>query len=130
MVRAMPKARATAGTCGARAGSGQAAAVVARGRGMLSGMVPGLIAAVAAATCFETGYALQAPEARQVPRAGALLRRLVARRRWVAGTLLALAGAALQVLALSLAPVVVVQAVLALGLGGLLILARAVLHER
>ena len=97
-------------------------------------MTSGLLAAIGAATCFETGYALQAIEARGAPGAEALraslMRRLLTRRRWLAGLLLTIGGAALQVLALSHAPVVVVQAVLAFGLVGLLVLARVVLHER
>ena len=101
---------------------------------MLRCMVPGLLAAVAAASCFETGYALQTLEARRAPGADALraslLRRLLARPRWLAGTALMLLGAGLQVLAFALAPVVLVQAVLALGLVALLALARLVLGER
>src|SRR5213079_1607404 len=133
--------RASGGACGASPGSVQAAAAVpaaatpATARlGMLPYMLPGLLAAIAAAACFETGYALQTLEARGGPSAEALraslLRRLLARPRWLAGTALALVGAALQVLALSLAPVILVQAVLALGLVGLLALAHFVLGER
>ena len=101
---------------------------------MLSCVVTGLIAAAGAAACFESGYALQAFEARAAPPADALraslLRRLLARPRWLIGTALTLFGALLQVVALRYAPVVVVQAVLALGLAGLVVLARVVLHER
>lgn len=97
-------------------------------------MAAGVLAAVLASACYECGYLLQALEAKAAP-AGlglrpALLVRLAARRRWLAGTLLSLLGAGLQVLALARAPVTVVQPVLALGLVGLLVLTRVHLHER
>jgi drug/metabolite transporter (DMT)-like permease len=97
-------------------------------------MALGLVAAVLAAACYESGYVLQALEARKAPRADALrpslLLRLAARRRWLAGTALSIVGAALQILALAHAPVTLVQPVLALGLVALLVLAQAVLGER
>lgn len=97
-------------------------------------MALGLLAAVLAAVCYESGYVLQALEARMAPRVAALrpslLLRLAARRRWLAGTALSLAGAGLQILALARAPVTLVQPVLALGLVALLLLARTVLGER
>jgi drug/metabolite transporter (DMT)-like permease len=97
-------------------------------------MALGLIAALAAAGCYELGYLLQALEARAAPQEQALrasfLLRLAARPRWLAGTALTLVGAVLQLTALALAPVTVVQPVLALGLVLLLVLAREVLGER
>lgn len=94
----------------------------------------GLLAAVAAAACYESGYVLQALEARAAPAGrslrGALLIGLAARPRWLAGTALSLVGAALQVLALALAPVTLVQPLLGLGLVALLWLARSALGER
>jgi drug/metabolite transporter (DMT)-like permease len=97
-------------------------------------MALGLIAALAAAACYEGGYLLQALEARVAPREQtlrvSLLVRLAARRRWLAGTTLSLLGAALQLTALALAPVTVVQPVLALGLVALLAFARELLGER
>jgi drug/metabolite transporter (DMT)-like permease len=97
-------------------------------------MALGLVAALLAAACYECGYVLQALEARVAPPADALraslLLRLAARRRWLAGTVLSLAGAGLQILALARAPVTLVQPVLALGLVALLLLARTVLGER
>jgi drug/metabolite transporter (DMT)-like permease len=97
-------------------------------------MAAGVLAAVLAAVCYECGYLLQALEARTAPAElglrPALLVRLATRRRWLAGSLLSLLGAGLQVLALARAPVTVVQPVLALGLVGLLVLARLRLHER
>jgi drug/metabolite transporter (DMT)-like permease len=97
-------------------------------------MALGLICALAAAACYESGYMLQALEARAAPREQALraslLMRLLARPRWLAGTALSIAGAGLQVVALALAPVTLVQPVLALGLVLLLVLAHRVLGER
>jgi drug/metabolite transporter (DMT)-like permease len=97
-------------------------------------MAIGFVAAVLAACCYECGYMLQALEARRAPSADALraslLARLASRRRWLAGTGLSLAGAALQILALTRAPVTLVQPVLALGLVALLLLARELLGER
>ncbi|HEY2601873.1 MAG TPA: DMT family transporter [Thermoleophilaceae bacterium] len=97
-------------------------------------MASGVLAAVLAAACYECGYLLQALEAKVAPEElglrPALLVRLGSRRRWLAGMVLSLLGAGLQTLALARAPVTVVQPVLALGLIGLLVLARVRLHER
>ncbi len=97
-------------------------------------MAIGLVAAVLAAACYESGYVLQALEARAAPPEHglrpSLLWRLAARRRWLAGTALSVVGAALQIFALAHAPVTLVQPVLALGLVGLLLLAHQVLAER
>jgi drug/metabolite transporter (DMT)-like permease len=96
-------------------------------------MALGLAAAVLAAVCYECGYVLQALEAKVAPAdlalRASLLARLVSRRRWLTGTALMLAGAVLQITALALAPVTLVQPVLALGLVGLLALARVRLGE-
>lgn len=97
-------------------------------------MVLGIVAAVLAAACYEGGYVLQALEARDAPAEYALraslLVRLASRRRWLLGTALSLAGAALQITALALVPVTLVQPLLALGLVALLVLARTQLGER
>jgi drug/metabolite transporter (DMT)-like permease len=96
-------------------------------------MALGLAAALLAAGCYECGYVLQALDARTAPAGDALraslLVRLAARRRWLAGTALSLVGALLQIVALALAPVTLVQPVLALGLVALLLLARTRLGE-
>jgi drug/metabolite transporter (DMT)-like permease len=94
----------------------------------------GVAVAVGAAAAYESAYVLQALEARRTDggarlHAG-LLGRLVRRPVWVAGTALSGAGALLQVLALTLAPLTVVQPTLALGLVLLLVLSALVLHER
>lgn len=84
--------------------------------------------AVAAACCYDTGYALQAFEARRAPRAQALRASLLAtlarRRRWLLAGALIAGGWVLQVAALRLAPLTAVQPLLSLGL--LLLLALAV----
>jgi drug/metabolite transporter (DMT)-like permease len=83
---------------------------------------------------FDLAVALQAIEARAVP-AGHGLRpslygRLFRSRRWLAATALSLAGFPLQLVALLLAPLTVVQPTLALGLLLLLVLGSRMLGER
>jgi drug/metabolite transporter (DMT)-like permease len=94
----------------------------------------GVVAAAGAAVCFDGAVLLQAREARATdPGQGlrpSLLATLARRRRWLAGTALAATGWPLQLLALSLAPVTVVQPTLAAGLVLLLAAAARVLHER
>src|SRR5689334_321677 len=94
----------------------------------------GVTAAAAGAACFDGGLALQALDARQVPREHGLrptlLLRLARRRRWVAATGLAFAGWPFHLLALALAPLSLVQPTLALGLVLLLYLGHRVLGER
>jgi drug/metabolite transporter (DMT)-like permease len=90
-------------------------------------------AALAAGACYDTGYALQALEARSVHARHALrpslLLELVRRPRWVGATVLSLAGWPLQVFALTLAPLTLVQPTLALGLLLLLFLGARLLGE-
>jgi drug/metabolite transporter (DMT)-like permease len=94
----------------------------------------GLAVAAVAAACYETGYAFQALEARGTGAQHALrvslLGQLARNRRWLAATALSLLGWPLQVLALSLAPLALVQPTLALGLLLLLVLGARVLGER
>jgi drug/metabolite transporter (DMT)-like permease len=93
----------------------------------------GLAVAAAAAACYETGYAFQALEARDIGARHALrlslVGQLVRNGRWLGATALSLLGWPLQVLALSLAPLALVQPTLALGLLGLLFLGARVLGE-
>jgi drug/metabolite transporter (DMT)-like permease len=96
--------------------------------------VAGLGVAAAASASFEVSYALQALEARAVggppgPSAG-LLRDLARRPLFLGAIALALGGFGLQVAALGLAPLTLVQPVLALGLVLLLFLGSRVLGER
>lgn len=89
--------------------------------------------ALAAACCYETGYALQAIEARKAPAKKALkpslFGYLLTRPLWVGATLLSLLGWPLQILALAHAPLTLVQPVLALGLLLLLVLGVRILGE-
>jgi drug/metabolite transporter (DMT)-like permease len=93
----------------------------------------GFVLALAAACCYETGYALQAIEARRAPAERALRPSLVAylvrRPVWVGATALSLVGWPLQIAALTEAPLTLVQPTLALGLVLLLVLGVRVLGE-
>jgi drug/metabolite transporter (DMT)-like permease len=93
----------------------------------------GFLVALGAAGCFDTAYAIQALEARGVDQVHALraslIGQLLRRPRWVAGMALIGAGYALQIVALGLAPLTLVQPVLALGLLLLLYLGWRVLGE-
>jgi drug/metabolite transporter (DMT)-like permease len=77
----------------------------------------GLLLAVLAAALFAIGAVLQheAAELSATPR-GLSLRRLIKRRRWMLGQTSTLLGTAVQVLALAVAPVAVVQPILAVTL--------------
>src|SRR5215471_12244058 len=94
----------------------------------------GALAAAAASGCFEISYALQALEARRVQLYRtvqvSLLARLARRPLWLGAIALAVAGWPLQLVALALAPLTLVQPVLALGVVLLLVLAARILHER
>jgi drug/metabolite transporter (DMT)-like permease len=95
------------------------------------GLAAGMACAAGAAACFDGAVAWQALEARQVPRdVPRLLLRLARRPRWLAATALAALGWPLQLAALALAPVTLVQPALASGLIVLLVLGATVLGER
>lgn len=93
----------------------------------------GVLIALAAAACYEIAYVLQALEARNESEEHglrfSLLWNLAKNPRWAAATALTVAGAGLQVWALALAPVTVVQPTLAVGLLALPLLSRFVLKE-
>lgn len=97
------------------------------------GMV-GAALAVAAAVLYDAGYVLEKRALDELdadPAGAVVLLRLAARSSvWVAGFASMLAGLALQVLALSLAPVWVVQPILAGGLVGLAAAGPRLLGER
>jgi drug/metabolite transporter (DMT)-like permease len=80
----------------------------------------GIVAAVGASCLYNTSIALQALEAREVPGEHSLrpslLGNLVRNRRWLGATALGLAGWPLEIAALLLAPLTVVQPCLASGL--------------
>ena len=94
----------------------------------------GIAAAVAASLLYNTSIALQALEAREVPPEHglkpSLLGRLVRNRRWLAATGLGLLGWPLEIVALLLAPLTVVQPCIASGLILLLWLGTTRLGER
>jgi drug/metabolite transporter (DMT)-like permease len=80
----------------------------------------GIVAAVGASVLYNISIALQALEAREVPGEHSLrlslIGRLVRNRRWLGATALGLAGWPLEIGALLLAPLTVVQPCLASGL--------------
>lgn len=94
----------------------------------------GIAAALAASLLYNTSIALQALEARKVEQEHSLrpslLGRLVRNRRWLGATALGLAGWPLEIAALLLAPLTVVQPCLASGLILLLWLGVTRLGER
>ncbi len=93
----------------------------------------GIAAAIGASTLYSLGIALQAMDAKEAPGDEhlrlALVWGLVRRVRWLLGTGLSILGFPLQVVALLLAPLVVVQPALAMGLLVLLLLAERMLGE-
>lgn len=96
-------------------------------------LVLGIGAAVGASTLYSLGIALQAMDAKESPHGEhlrlALAWRLIRRGRWLLGTGLSILGWPLQVVALLLAPLVVVQPALAGGLLVLMLLAQRMLGE-
>jgi drug/metabolite transporter (DMT)-like permease len=80
----------------------------------------GIVAAVGASLLYNTSIAFQALEARKVPRdhslRPSLIGKLVRNRRWLGATALGLVGWPLEIAALLLAPLTVVQPCLASGL--------------
>jgi FtsH-binding integral membrane protein len=96
-------------------------------------LVLGIGAALGASAFYSLGIALQAVDAKQAPHEEhlrlALVRGLLKRARWLMGTGLSILGWPLQVLALGLAPLVVVQPALAAGLLVLLYFGRRMLGE-
>jgi FtsH-binding integral membrane protein len=96
-------------------------------------LVLGIVAAMGASVLYSLGITLQAMDARQAPYEEhlrvALVVGLVRRARWLLGTGLSMLGWPLQVLALLLAPLVVVQPALAVGLLVLLFFGERMLGE-
>ena len=94
----------------------------------------GIVAAIGASLLYNASIALQALEAREVPGEHSLrpslIGRLVRNKRWLGATALGLAGWPLEVVALLLAPLTVVQPCLASGLILLLWLGATRLGER
>ena len=96
-------------------------------------LILGILAAIGASVFYSLGIALQAMDAKEAPREEhlrlALVWGLVKRGRWMLGTGLSILGWPLQVVALLLAPLVVVQPALAAGLLVLLVLGERMLGE-
>jgi hypothetical protein len=96
-------------------------------------LVAGIAAATGASTLYSLGIALQATDAKEASHDHhlrlALVAGLVRRSRWLLGTGLSILGWPLQVVALLLAPLVVVQPALAAGLLVLLFLGERMLGE-
>lgn len=94
----------------------------------------GIVAAICASALYNTSIALQALEARRVPGEHSLrpslIGKLVRNRRWLGATALGLVGWPLEIAALLLAPLTVVQPCLASGLILLLWLGATRLGER
>src|SRR6201989_1208021 len=94
----------------------------------------GIICAIGASALYNTSVALQALEAREVGHEHALrvslIGRVVRNRRWLVGTLIGFLGWPLEIVALLLAPLTVVQPCLASGLVLLLWLGVTRLGER
>ncbi len=94
----------------------------------------GIVAAVGASVLYNTSIALQAMEARDVPEEHSLrvslIGRLLRNRKWLGATALGLLGWPLEIVALLLAPLTVVQPCLASGLIVLLWLGVTRLGER
>jgi drug/metabolite transporter (DMT)-like permease len=93
----------------------------------------GIICAIGASALYNTSIALQALEAREVGQEHALrvslIGRLIRNRRWLVATLIGLLGWPLEIAALLLAPLTVVQPCLASGLVLLLFLGVTRLGE-
>ena len=96
-------------------------------------LILGIVAAVGASALYSLGIALQAMDAKEAPHEEhlrpALVLGLLQRARWLLGTGLSMLGWPLQVLALLLAPLVVVQPTLAVGLLVLLFFGERMLGE-
>jgi hypothetical protein len=96
-------------------------------------LVLGIGAAVGASVFYSLGIALQAMDAKEAPHGDhlrlALVWGLIKRGRWMLGTGLSILGWPLQVIALLLAPLVVVQPALAAGLLVLVFVGQRMLGE-
>ena len=97
-------------------------------------LILGIAAAVAASTLYSLGVALQAMDAKRTPHTEhlhpALALNLLRRARWLAGTGLSMLGWPLQVVALLLVSLVIVQPTMAVGLLVLLFFGERMLGER
>ncbi len=94
----------------------------------------GVLVAVLSAALYDVGYVLEKRALVDLPSVRlhpvALLRSVSSSRQWLAGFAAMVGGLCLQLVALTMAPVSVVQPVLAGGLIGLVVIGGAVLDER
>jgi drug/metabolite transporter (DMT)-like permease len=108
--------------------------VVAASRAGGGREVAGAAVALCSAALYDVGYLLEKQALSGVPadvtHPVALVRSVARSRRWIAGFAAMAAGLGLQVVALTMAPVSVVQPVLAGGLLGLVAVSGVVLGER
>ncbi|HEX4865841.1 MAG TPA: hypothetical protein VFV02_17365 [Acidimicrobiales bacterium] len=97
-------------------------------------LVAGTAVAVVSAVLYDAGYILEKRALSDLPALGvnpiALIRTVIRSRGWLAGFAAMLAGLLLQVVALTMAPVSVVQPVLAAGLVALVAAGGPLLGER
>ena len=97
-------------------------------------VIAGLAVAIVSAGLYDLGYILEKQALMGLPAVSAdplkLARIVLSSRRWLSGFVAMLAGLGLQVIALTLAPVSVVQPVLAGGLVALVVTGGPVLGER
>jgi drug/metabolite transporter (DMT)-like permease len=94
-------------------------------------MMAGVAAAIGAAFLYNLAVVLQKREAETVSASGvAILAALTARPLWLLGIVLQLGGFFLHSLALTEAPLAVVQAIIATGVAFLVLFAALILHER
>ena len=97
-------------------------------------VILGVVVAVCSAALYDAGYILEKQALATLPalphRPIPLIRTVVRSPRWLAGFVSMLGGLALQLVALTLAPVTVVQPVLAAGVLALVVAGRALLGER
>src|ERR1035437_3225959 len=100
----------------------------------MSNLILGIVAAMGAATLYSLGFAIQAMDAKMAPHEEhlrlALAWSLVRRGRWLLGTGISVLGWPLQIVAVLLAPLIIVQPTLAMGLLVLLFLSARLLGER
>jgi hypothetical protein len=101
---------------------------------VVGAMLLGVLCAVLASVLFSVQLAFQALDARTVPIEHgyrlSLLARLLGRRRWIAANVVGALGWPLQVVALLLAPLTLVQPALGVGLVGLLVASARWMAER
>ncbi len=94
----------------------------------------GIVVAVCSVALYDLGYVLEKQALAELPplsrRTASMLVAVARSPRWVAGFVAMLSGLGLQVVALTLAPVSVVQPLLAAGVLGVVVAGRTVLGER